>query len=341
MSHLSPILTDFYKTHSNQYWLVTQEPLLCCTILTISSRYHVLPGPGGKTRSLFIHQRLWQHCHHLLLRLILGQEKASKAKIRNFGTVEALLLLVEWYPLSVHFPPDNDGWDSDVLLTMPDTRDPPLADEIPASERWKRDIIEPTKRSEQMSWMVLSSALALSHELGVFDDKKTTLPRQYLNSSASNVAEGNQSDAKAYTEHLKIRRGRLPKLLFCFINLMSSRLGCTSFMSPFPSGAPLETNETLSGSHDPEWQLFMDRWTELTKLIKSATDTLFPLMTAENEDEFQSCLKEKQDMLSRWYIAVFSAGMYFVSRDIKSLNQEFQLILIARQVPLPMKMSCS
>jgi hypothetical protein len=330
MSHLSPILTDFYKTHSNQYWLVTQEPLLCCTILTISSRYHVLPGPGGRTRSLFIHQRLWQHCQHLLLRLMLGQEKASKAKIRNVGTVEALLLLVEWYPLSVHFPPDNDGWDSDVLLTMPDTRDPPLVAEIPASERWKRDIIEPTKRSEQMSWMVLSSALALSHELGIFDDTKTASPRQYL-SSSNIIAEGAESDAKAYTEHLKIRQRRLPMLLFCFINLMSSRLGCTSFMSPFPSSTPLELDEALGGSHDPEWQLFMGRWTKLTKLIKSTTDTLFPLMTAENEEEFQNCLKEKQDMLSRWYVAAFSGGTYFFPSLHVRINN-LKLTLIANRL---------
>lgn len=321
MSYLSPILTDFYKTRSNQYWLVTQEPLLCCTILTISSRYHVLPGPGGRIRSLFIHQRLWQHCQHLLLRLMLGQEKASKAKIRNVGTVEALLLLVEWYPLSVHFPPDNDGWDSDVLLTMPDTRDPPLVAEISASERWKRDIIEPTKRSEQMSWMVLSSALALSHELGIFDDKANSR-RHYLSSSGRFIAEGSQSDAKAYTEHLRIRQRRLPKLLFCFINLMSSRLGCTSFMSPFPGGTPFEAEETISGRHDMEWQLFMDRWMELIKLIKSATDTLFPLMTSENENEFQNCLKEKQDMLSRWYIVAFSGSMYLVySRYVKVKTQ--------------------
>jgi hypothetical protein len=158
MSNRSPILTDFYASHANQYWLVTQEPMLCCTILAISSRYHVLPGPGGKTRGLFIHHRLWQHCQHLLLRLILGQEKASKAKTRNVGTIEALLLIVEWYPLSVHFPPDSDGWDSDVLLTMPDTRDPPLSHEIPALERWK---LEDTPREA-------SQALVLFHKSNVF-----------------------------------------------------------------------------------------------------------------------------------------------------------------------------
>ncbi|KAJ6160200.1 hypothetical protein N7497_004737 [Penicillium chrysogenum] len=46
MSCLSPILTDFYANHRYHYWLVTREPVLCSTILMISSRYHVLPGAG-------------------------------------------------------------------------------------------------------------------------------------------------------------------------------------------------------------------------------------------------------------------------------------------------------
>ncbi|KAK9571622.1 hypothetical protein V6Z79_001695 [Aspergillus fumigatus] len=98
MAPLSPILTDFFASHHTHYWLITQEPVLCCTILMISSRYHTLPGPSGATRGFFIHNRLWQHCQHLILRIMLGQEKFSKAKTRHLGTVEALLLLSEWYP---------------------------------------------------------------------------------------------------------------------------------------------------------------------------------------------------------------------------------------------------
>ena len=78
------------------------------------------------------------------------------------------------------------------------------------------------------------------------------------------------------------------------------------------SGALFETdNEVLDDIHDPEWQSFMDRWTELTKLTRGVTDTLFPLMTAENEEAFQNCLKEKQDLLSRWHMAAFSGGTDF------------------------------
>ncbi|RHZ44859.1 transcription factor domain-containing protein [Aspergillus thermomutatus] len=169
MAPLSPILTDFFASHHTHYWLITQEPVLCCTILMISSRYHTLPGPSGATRGFFIHNRLWQHCQHLILRIMLGQEKFSKAKTRHLGTVEALLLLSEWYPRALHFPPENDGWDSDLMLTAPSERDPPpVTEESPMQDRWREDVVEPTRRSDRMAWMLVSSALALAHELGVF-----------------------------------------------------------------------------------------------------------------------------------------------------------------------------
>lgn len=105
----SPVLTSFYAAPGSHYWLITQEPMLCCVILLISSQFHHPPGIGGKSRGYFIHHRLFQHCQHLILRIMLGQEKLSKAKTRHIGTIEALLLLSEWCPQSLHFPP-RTGW---------------------------------------------------------------------------------------------------------------------------------------------------------------------------------------------------------------------------------------
>ncbi|GES63998.1 putative C6 transcription factor Aro80 [Aspergillus terreus] len=170
MAPYTPIITDFYAHHANHYWLITQEPTLCCVILLISSRHSVLSNAGGSSREQSIHNRLWQHCQHLILRIILGQEKLSKAKTRHIGSIEALMLLAEWYPRALHFPPENDGWDSDLILTVPDERDPPLPTEetVMLKERWREDVVEPARRADRLAWMVLSSALALSHELGIF-----------------------------------------------------------------------------------------------------------------------------------------------------------------------------
>ncbi|KAB8265414.1 hypothetical protein BDV32DRAFT_158933 [Aspergillus pseudonomiae] len=228
MFPLSPILTDFYNIPENHYWLVTQEPMLCCTILMISSRYHVLPGFGGTSRAYSIHNRLWQHYQHLLLRIMLGQEKLSKAKTRHVGSIEALLLMCEWYPRALNFPLENDGWDSDLILTEPDLRDPPAsAEEIPMSDRWKEDVVEPTRRSDRMSWMLVSTALALAHELGIFRSDSGKRKDEY-------DVTGMRSDAGTYLQQLEWRRRRLPSLLYVFAGMLASRLGCTPLVPEIP-----------------------------------------------------------------------------------------------------------
>ncbi|KAJ5348823.1 uncharacterized protein N7506_002076 [Penicillium brevicompactum] len=308
MAPLSPVLTDFFASHKNQYYLVTQEPMLCYTILMISSRYHTLPGVGGYSRSFFIHHRLWQHCQHLLLRITLGQEKISKAKTRTIGSIEALLLMSEWHPRALQFPPETDGWDSDFIMTSPDIRDPPSTEDIPVSSRWREDVVEPTKRFERMSWMVLNSALALAHELGVF-------------SCSARLARQDDLvglDAERYLEYLEVRRRRLPSLLFTSINSLSSRLGCTS---PMPSEVGISMPETRTSllSIDRDWLLFMSAWTELMKLTSSVTDTLFPLMNVSNDgtsDTFIPVLDRKQVLLANWkhrYLAISDSGLPYTS----------------------------
>ncbi|KAI9035833.1 MFS transporter [Aspergillus affinis] len=236
MAPLSPILSEFYAKPHNHYWLVTQEPMLCCTVLMISSRYHTLPGVGG-------------------------QEKLSKAKTRHLSSIEALLLISEWYPRALHFPPENDGWDSDLILSTPDLRDPPSAPEdVPMSDRWKEDVVEPTRRSDRMSWMLVSNALALAHELGVFGQGASKYKEDY-------VFMGSEADL--YVQQLETRRQRLPLLLFVFVNLIAARIGCPSLLSDTPE-------DFLRPGGDREWASFMASWVELTRMTKEIIEQYFP-----------------------------------------------------------------
>jgi len=99
---ISPVLGE------NHYILATTESLLANTILTISSRYHTLPGVGGSSRSYAVHDRLWRHTRSLLSKLPFSGSPA----LRKYGTVESLLLLTEWHARSYHFP-DDDPPDAD------------------------------------------------------------------------------------------------------------------------------------------------------------------------------------------------------------------------------------
>ncbi|KAF5964826.1 positive transcription regulator of ARO9 ARO10 [Fusarium bulbicola] len=155
LAPLSPVSRGFDLSHERHYKLITQEPLLCCVILMISSRYHVLSGHGGLARSTIVHHRLWEHCQHLVMRIIFGQEKRSKAKTRTRGSIEALLLIIEWHPQAIHLPPASDGWDSSTLLTDFDPRDDQFDNQADTTDdneaQWLRDVILPAKTSDHLS----------------------------------------------------------------------------------------------------------------------------------------------------------------------------------------------
>ncbi|KAL2835276.1 hypothetical protein BDW59DRAFT_168515 [Aspergillus cavernicola] len=261
MSSLSPILTGFYADHQHHHELVTCDPVLCCTILMLSSRYHILPGPGGESRNFFIHHRLWQHCQQLVIRLIFGQERALNSKLRRIGTIEALLLMSEWHPRSLHFPPESDGWDSDLVTKAPK----PMDEDSSSKNRFLEDMIEPARRSDQMSWMLLGAALSLSHELGIFevDDEKRSWASAY--------------EGLIPSDQIKLRRQRVQRLLYVYINQLAWRIGCVSLMPQTLNHAILnrQTSRDLKQSGD-QWLAFMDSWMELTKLAKSVTDMFFP-----------------------------------------------------------------
>ncbi|KAL4873041.1 hypothetical protein BDV12DRAFT_115848 [Aspergillus spectabilis] len=261
MSSLSPILTHFYADHQHHRELISCDPILCCTILMLSSRYHILPGPGGESRNFFIHHRLWQHCQQLVTRLMFGQEKALNSKLRRIGTIEALLLMSEWHPRSLHFPPESDGWDSDLIIKAPQ----PRAEDGSSKNRFLEDMIEPAKRSDQMSWMLLGAALSLSHELEIYE-----------------VDEEKQSWAIAYrgcipSDQIKLRRQRVQRLLYVYINQLAWRIGCVSLMPQTLNHAILNRQASRDlRKYSDQWIAFMDSWMELTKLAKSVTDMFFP-----------------------------------------------------------------
>lgn len=291
MSPLSPVLDDFYSDHENHYHLITREPMLCCMILTISSRYHTLPAAGGQIRGHLIHQRLWEHCQQLLLRIMLGQEKSSKAKTRTLGSVEALLLLAEWHPRALHVPPAGDGWDSDPLLSMPDERDDRNAVvENPSRSRWREDVINPSRRSDQMTWMMLSCASSLATEIGIFnlDD------------------DGRGEDLGVYKQRLLARRLPITKLLYLFQEQLASRLGCKPMLPEGMSHAMSRMRPMTRGlaKEGEDWNTFANAWIELTKLERSISDVMFPspVVTRHLLDtgRYVSVIEHFRPLLSNW-----------------------------------------
>ncbi|KAM0250662.1 hypothetical protein ACHAQJ_008539 [Trichoderma viride] len=254
LSPLTPISPPTFSNPSSHMTLLTEEPILTVTLLTISSRYRQLPGTGGVCRSHAVPEQLWTYLRGMIERCLWGQEafgggfcgsgSAStsmlteesqtsstapwrglrKGSLRTLGTIESLLILTEWHPRALHFPP-NEATDE---LVLPMAEASPLMaseDELHRTvgpgiggkriESW----LEPAWRSDRMCWMLLSTAMGLAYELGVFDD----------------IDELLKDDAITRPEYkdevYRQRANRIKRLLLIYTSQLAGRLGWTS-MTP-------------------------------------------------------------------------------------------------------------
>ncbi|KAL7904997.1 hypothetical protein GGI35DRAFT_185089 [Trichoderma velutinum] len=271
LSSKSPILTNYFANHANHCQLVSEEPFLCLTILMISSRYHTLSGTASISKGHYIHGRLWHHTQQLLQQISLGQGRAPNCRLRSIGTIEALLLLTEWYPQAVQFTDSHDEWDGEHSIgnDSPHTQ----------SRKWLEGLIEPCRQFDRMSWMILGSAHMLAHELGVFKNQQE---------------DGADVETDTVWER---RRIRVCDLLFIYMTLLAARLGFHSIM-PLPF-----SQSVLSRATGPSTQT-IEAWIELLRLTKtihasmmSSASSMRELLRAGNHIEL---IEHFKPILSQW-----------------------------------------
>ena len=223
--------------------------MLTVTVLTIASRYMELSGPGGKTRSFMVHERLWSYLQSMITRMFWGQEQfgggfcgagtrrpgqpnSGKGGLRTLGTIErylisilhlsdsvdllfSLLLLSEFHPRSMHFPPRDD--DDDILAPADDTATTPPDEKVLYSgSAWS----EPVVRSDRMCWSLIGLSYVLAYELGIFG----TYPDGVLS------PEGIVKRKEGQTAY-NIRAERIERMLYVFITQASGRFGIPSMYS--------------------------------------------------------------------------------------------------------------
>ncbi|OAA57229.1 Zn(2)-C6 fungal-type DNA-binding domain protein [Cordyceps fumosorosea ARSEF 2679] len=253
LSPLTPISPPTFSNPASHLTLLTEEPILTVTLLTIASRYRQIPGTGGQCRSHAIPEQLWTYLRGMIERCLWGQEAFGggfcgsggsattamlseetsstapwrglrKGSLRTLGTIESLLILTEWHPRALHFPP-QEATDE---LVLPMAESSPLMateDEMarPAGgsfggkriESW----LEPAWRSDRMCWMLLSTAMGLAYELGVFDDIDAMLKDDAI------------TRPEYRDEAYRLRANRIKRLLLIYTSQLAGRLGWTS-MAP-------------------------------------------------------------------------------------------------------------
>ncbi|CAZ80317.1 unnamed protein product [Tuber melanosporum] len=306
---LSPTLTSPSLQHishpSHHPSLLRLEPFLTTIILLITSRYMVLSGPGGQSRSYAIHDMLWREVRGGCEGLMWGggwgglgtassnnHSYTHSAKVarglRTLGTVEGLLILTEWHVRGLHFPMDVeegdwmvDSSDSEECETTHTRRKARKGGGVVEglSDRIE-NILEPAYRSDRMSWMLLGNALALAYELGVFDEidePASTTPAHLPSREPPPPDTG-----------YRLRFQRIQKLLLLYVLQLASRLGWTSMIPrhitqsvqhKLNSAGASPASVTITGRWDSEDELqdvIFHSWVDLTMVMKHSAETLFP-----------------------------------------------------------------
>ncbi|KAF3906676.1 hypothetical protein ABW20_dc0110064 [Dactylellina cionopaga] len=325
MAPMSPIFTGYFSDPSTHEELIATEPVLATTLLTLASRYCLLPGAGGLSRSYAIHDKLWRNLQSLFQRLMWGSEK----RMRTMGTVLALVALTEWHCRGLHFPGEDDGEYAGLGgFGLPEDK-PEKDDDGDSSTANKYvveglgdsigNLLEPAYRSDRMSWMLLGNSLALAYELGVFDESDEDSAVRPIGGVENNHPSASKLVAKPSTATVQ-------RILVISVMHLASRLGWTSMIprhisvtvlfrgkqrSPFlqqqlqnGSQEPVDADEPPSLTATPVQDLVLQSWVELTSLMKSASELLFPsrkaTKTVLRTGRYTQLLEHFQPLLRAW-----------------------------------------
>lgn len=143
---------------------LARYPLLLCTILTISARYHTLHDLGlneiDNTVHVELHERLWIYCQRLV-----SQTVWAEASTRSIGTILAFLIFTEWNPRAIH-------WKGSDYANYPDISDLPKRPSSQTSQPQGSDSLTglaAMRRSDRMSWLLTGNAVRLAQDLNVIE----------------------------------------------------------------------------------------------------------------------------------------------------------------------------
>ena len=325
---LTPIVIPDYLHHDTHGKLLSEEPMLAITMLMLSSRYMALPpGPGSVTRPYAIHDKLWNYLQATIDRMLWGQEQFGSGfggagsriadgehkGLRSLGTIESLLLLTEWHPRTLYFPP---GIDSETLLEAEDTESAPESKFRPSPTQ-KESWLEPCWRSDRMCWMLLGNAMALAIELGVFDEDKkngivaTTSPIQSKESEADLTREATikkllliyvtQTSGRLNYISMLPRKCSKPKYLKEQAKCMGDKLDYLRRAGALPTTVPSRPSKQTIDLID-ETVLYL--WMELAVTFQLGNEDLFPSIQHTrdiiNSGKYFELMEFYNDLLEQW-----------------------------------------
>lgn len=284
LAPMTPVVFPDFRSPVKHQSLLVDEPILTLAILAIASRHMPLSGQAATSRSYQIHDKLWNHLRRQVERLLWGQEQFGggfcgggsttkiresntgqitwKGSLRTLGTIEALLLLTDWQPRALHFPPNDDetslldrnlivASDSNAKLSHDEPRGTRDYDNLPYAS-W----LEPTWRSDRMSWMLLGLAQSLAFELGVFDTNHFDCRHQH----------GPDSECA--------RKRRIRHLVLVYVAQTSGRMGVQSSLNVDEWETDTIWEKTCRKEEHPI-DVMQGCWVHIARLMNRANREIF------------------------------------------------------------------
>ncbi|KNB19430.1 hypothetical protein FOXG_16713 [Fusarium oxysporum f. sp. lycopersici 4287] len=241
MWSLRPVVPPFYRDRDQYGTLSIEEPLLTLTLTTISSRYHICQR--------YLQSALW-----------------GSSYTRSSGAVASMLLLIEWHPKSINntiaFSDDEEptGMTTGPQEVLQRQSEPwgtqsGQYTSLTSQQRYgmatlleSLNIVAPAYRSNKMSWMLLSSAIALAQEGCCFDHDQQNTGQESLTSTAQSARDALRQQWNQLTcvfiyltdEHLSLRLGLRPLLPESQTEAVRYRFS-TTFASLLPDSALWES----------------------------------------------------------------------------------------------------
>jgi hypothetical protein len=288
LAPMTPIVVSDYRSPLKHQELLLFEPILALAILAIASRHMPLTGSASLSRGYQIHDKLWTHLRRQVERLLWAQEQFGggfcgggnnvkiqetntgqitwEGSLRTLGTVEALLLLTDWQPRALHFPPgDEENSLLDHSLLVPTANTPRSANRLPPVQRMARDYenlpyaswLEPAWRSDKMSWMLLGLAQSLAFELGVFDTNHFDCQHDH----------GPDSECA--------RKRRVKRLVLVYVAQTGGRMGIQSSLNVDEWESDPMWDNTIRKQENPT-DIMQDCWLHLARIMNQANREIFP-----------------------------------------------------------------
>jgi hypothetical protein len=365
---MTPISPPTFRSPASHPTLLTEEPILTVTLLTIASRYYRITTTGGQCRSIAIHEELWRYLRRMIERCLWGQEAFGggfcgsgaddhqtsstapsrgmrKGSLRTLGTIESLMILTEWHPRALHFPPEEAI--DELMLPSYDQPSNVSTDEDGnvrlggiggrRIEGW----LEPAWRSDRMCWMLLSTGMGLAYELGVFDDIDELL-------AANNITRPEYED-----EAYRARAMRIKRLLLIYLTQLAGRLGWTNMVpesirqtdpalsrkrpTASDGNTPGTNISALSNTFNyvPDIELddqIIHCWVGVSNAMHIGNERLFRNHKHTTEiiqsGKYTTVLKEFQPILGDWFKEFEKVRMPTFIRHILTIEYEYVRIYV-------------